>query len=283
MTLKRRIRSRIDDPDDKRRYVRDLFDGIARRYDLTNDVMSFGLHRRWKRRVLRIAELRPGQAVLDLATGTGDLAFGAVRELGGRGRVVGADLTPGMMRVGRSRASARARGRAESGRPGSAGDPVVWVAADARTPPFPDGTFDRVLIGYGLRNFADLDGCLAEILRCLRPGGRLVALDFGHPRSGLLRRLYLGYLDVSTRLVGWALHGNPESYVYIPESLRRFPGQRGVARAMERIGFARCGVVDILFGAMAIVFGEKPADGGTSGGPAGDQEEDPLPDFHRVI
>ncbi|MGH7540214.1 MAG: class I SAM-dependent methyltransferase, partial [Gemmatimonadota bacterium] len=96
MRLNRRIRSRIEDPEAKRRYVRALFDGIASRYDLTNDVMSFGLHRRWKRHVLRIAELRPGQAILDLAAGTGDLAFGAADLVGGRGSIVGADLTTGM-------------------------------------------------------------------------------------------------------------------------------------------------------------------------------------------
>lgn len=268
MSLRRRIRSRIGDPEDKRRYVRDLFDGIARRYDLTNDVMSFGLHRYWKRRVLRVAAVRPGHTVLDLATGTGDLAFGAARALEGRGRVVGADLTTGMMRIGQERA-AQAAERAAPATPDELA--VRWVAADARTLPFPDRAFDRVLIGYGLRNFADLESCLSEILRCLRPGGRLVALDFGHPRRKLLRRLYLGYLDASTRVVGWALHRNPEAYVYIPESLRRFPGQRAVARTMERIGFARCGVVDLLGGAMAINFGARPAEGPTPGdldGPA---------------
>ncbi|MDX1577692.1 MAG: class I SAM-dependent methyltransferase, partial [Gemmatimonadota bacterium] len=121
-------------------------------------------------------------------------------------------------------------------------------------------SFDRVLIGYGLRNFADLDGSLVEILRCLAPGGKTVSLDFGHPDSKLLRRGYFGYLNASTRLVGWALHRDPESYVYIPESLKRFPSQREMVQRMERAGFVACGFEDLLFGTMAINYGERPAD-----------------------
>ena len=127
-------------------------------------------------------------------------------------------------------------------------------------PPFPDQTFDRVLIGYGLRNFADLGACLTEIHRTLRPGGRLVALDFGHPPQGLIRAGYFGYLNASTRLVGWALHRDAESYVYIPESLRRFPGQRGVLAEMEEAGFVGCGFEEPLFGTMAINYGDRAED-----------------------
>ena len=224
--------------------MRSLFAGIARRYDLTNDVMSFGLHRRWKRRVLDLAGLEPGLRVLDLAAGTGDLARGGAARMGPQGAIVAADLTPEMMRVGRAR--------------GGAG-PAAWVAADAERLPFADGSFDRVVIGYGLRNFADLDRCLAEILRCLAPRGRMVALDFGHPRIEAVRRGYLAYLGASARVVGWALHRDPESYVYIPESLRRFQGQRGVVKAMEAVGFTACGCEELLFGAMAINWGERPA------------------------
>ncbi len=243
MRLNREIGDQIEDPASKRRYVRRLFGSIAPRYDLTNDVMSLGLHRRWKRDVLRLARIGPGQRVLDLAAGTGDLALKAGAS--GEVEVVAADLTPAMMTIGRGRDR---RGRVAAG-----------IAADATRHPVPNGSFDRVVIGYGLRNFPDLGVCLAEILRVLRPGGRLVALDFGHPRSGLFGRLYLGYLDASTRAVGWALHRNAEAYVYIPESLRRFPGQRGVERLMIERGYVECGVVDLLFGAMAINYGEKPA------------------------
>ncbi|MCG8467696.1 MAG: ubiquinone/menaquinone biosynthesis methyltransferase [Gemmatimonadetes bacterium] len=245
MSLNRRISDRIEDPAEKRRYVRALFAGVAGKYDLTNDVMSFGLHRRWKTRVLELARIEAGHRVLDLAAGTGDLAL-AAGEIGDGSAsvdVVATDLTPEMLRVG-------------AGRAGDAR--LAWVAGDAASLPYPDESFDRVVIGYGLRNFANLDDCLAEILRSLRPGGRLVTLDFGHPRSELIRRGYFGYLDASTRLVGWALHRDAESYVYIPESLRRFPGQRDVVRRMEAVGYEGCGYEDLLLGTMAINFGRRP-------------------------
>ncbi|MXX67901.1 MAG: methyltransferase domain-containing protein, partial [Gemmatimonadales bacterium] len=136
-------------------------------------------------------------------------------------------------------------------------DLAGWIGADALRLPFPDGAFDRVVVGYGLRNFAGLDSALAESFRCLRPGGRLISLDFGHPRSAALRRLYLGYLDVSTRIAGWALHRDPESYVYIPESLRRFPDQREMVRRMEAVGFVECGHEDLMIGTMAINYGDR--------------------------
>lgn len=245
MKLNRRIAGQIERPADKRRYVRRLFASVADRYDLTNDVMSLGLHRRWKRRLLALADLRPHHRVLDLAAGTGDLARGALQRIAGGPneiRVFAADLTPEMMRTGRAR-------------PGP--DLAGWIGADALRLPFPDGAFDRVIIGYGLRNFADLDAGLAESFRCLHPGGRLISLDFGHPRFEALRRAYLGYLDASTRLVGWALHRDPESYVYIPESLRRFPDQREMVRRMEAVGFAECGYEDLMLGAMAINYGDR--------------------------
>ena len=237
-----RIQDRIADPAGKRRYVRDLFGGIAGRYDVTNDLMSVGLHRRWKALALQIADIRDGHVLLDLAAGTGDFALRAAKQ-GRASRVVAADLTVEMMRAGRSRDGA---------------DEVDWVACDALALPFADASVDRVLVGYGLRNFAGLARGIAEIRRVLRPGGKLVALDFGHIEPEWLDRIYLRYLELSTSAAGWILHRNVEAYRYIPESLRNYPAQRGVTDIMQSLGFRHCGHIDLVYGAMAINFGEYP-------------------------
>ena len=246
---RKRIRSEIAEPAGHRHYVRGLFGRIARRYDLTNDVMSLGLHRRWKRHLLELADLEPGFRVLDLAAGTGDLALGSahrgVGESSSRvGSVVAADLTPPMMRVGQARRGA---------------DSVLWTGADALCLPFRDEVFDRVVIGYGLRNLANLENGLAEIRRCLKPGGKLLSLDFGKPPGPALRRFYFRYLEASGSFIGWLLHRDVDAYLYIPESLRRYPAQRELIGLMQRSGYVRCGFLELLFGAMAINFGERPA------------------------
>jgi len=237
-----RIQGQIEAPAAKRRYVRSLFGRIAGRYDLTNDMMSLGRHRAWKRFALDLAEIEPGHVVLDLAAGTGDFAIRAAKRASGA-VVVAADLTREMLATGRDRA-------------GSAG--VRWVQCDATYLPFPDRSIDRVLVGYGLRNFPDLSWCIGEIRRCLAPGGRLVSLDFGRAEPDWLDHWYLRYLDVTTSIAGWVLHRDVESYRYIPESLRRYPAQRGVTELMQRHGFVRCGHIDLVFGAMAINFGQAP-------------------------
>lgn len=238
--LGERIQSQIVDPGAKRRYVRRLFGGIAGRYDLTNDLMSGGLHRSWKRLALQIADIRQGAVVLDLAAGTGDFALRTAR-MERAGRVIAGDLTPEMIRTGRKRQGS---------------DAVDWMVCDALSLPLADGTVDRVLVGYGLRNFADLSAGLSEIRRVLRPGGKLVALDFGRVEPKWLDRFYLRYLEISTAAAGWALHRDVEAYRYIPESLRSYPAQRGVTDLMQRLGFVHCGHVDLVYGAMAINFGE---------------------------
>jgi demethylmenaquinone methyltransferase / 2-methoxy-6-polyprenyl-1,4-benzoquinol methylase len=238
--IQRKIRARIQRAEDKRRYVGSLFGRIAGRYDLTNDVMSLGLHRRWKRLALGIAEVRSGDMVLDLAAGTGDFAIRA-SALGAT--VIAADLTREMMWEGTGKRGA---------------ETVSWLQADAMRLPLVSESIDRVLIGYGLRNFPDLGHSLAEIYRCLKPGGRLVALDFGRAEPPALHRAYLRYLELSTSVAGRVLHGDPESYLYIPESLRQYPAQQGVTELMQRAGYAGCGHIDLIFGTMAINFGDKP-------------------------
>ena len=226
--------------------VRAMFTRLADRYDLVNDVMSFGLHRVWKRRTVEIALAgRDGRArVLDLCSGTGDLCFRA-EELGRSFRPVGADFTLPMLAV------ARRRKRAESRR-------SEFVQADAMLLPFGDGVFEAITVGYGLRNVADPQRAVAEMRRVLAPGGHAVVLDFGKPDNPLASAIYRGFLRTMMPAVGWLFHGDPETYLYIPESLERFPAQRGVAQMMRAAGFVNVRWESPLLGTMGINIGEVP-------------------------
>jgi len=226
-------------PDAKRRYNRRLFHVIADRYDLITRVLSYGLDRRWKQRVVALAAVAPGDRAVDLACGTGDLA-GLLAD--GGARVVGVDLTPRMLRLARRRDP---RGR------------LRLVAGDMAALPLPAQCADVVTAGYGLRNVAGLDTALREILRILRPGGRFVALDFDRPRNAALRGAYLGYLTVVGSTLGLALHGDPDTYRYIPASLRRYPGAEAVASRLRDIGFADAARIPLLGGLMAITTARK--------------------------
>lgn len=220
-------------PDEQRaEKVRELFAAIARRYDLLNDLMSLGLHRRWKRRLVALAGT-PRDA-LDLCCGTGDIAQRLP------GRVVGADFTAEMLRVAASRTTR-----------------VGWIQTDALRLPFPDASFDAVTVGYGLRNLADLEAGLREIHRVLRPGGKLLSLDFGKPENGLWRALYFAHLRFWLPVLGRIFVGNADAYGYILASLQAYPAQRGVKTLMEQCGFTACGFEEFCTGAMAINFGMK--------------------------
>jgi demethylmenaquinone methyltransferase/2-methoxy-6-polyprenyl-1,4-benzoquinol methylase len=225
--------------------VREMFSRLAQRYDLVNDVMSFGLHRIWKREAVRLAldgRNRPA-LVLDLCCGTGDMSF--LAESLGAHRVVGADFTLPMLAV------ARRRARSERHRP-------RFAAADALRLPFRDGVFDAVTVGYGLRNIADPQTALSEMRRVLAPGGRVVVLDFGKPDNPLADALYRGYLRTMMTAVGWIFHGDPETYLYIPASLERYPAQRGVEEMMKNAGFANVRYENRLLGTMGLNIGEAP-------------------------
>jgi demethylmenaquinone methyltransferase/2-methoxy-6-polyprenyl-1,4-benzoquinol methylase len=223
--------------------VREMFSRLASRYDLVNDVMSFGLHRKWKRDTVRLALAgAPKKArVLDLCCGSGDLCF--LAEKADAGVVVGVDFTLPMLSV------ARRRRRENRGRSG-------FIQADALNLPFAGGAFDVITIGYGLRNIADIPAALSEMRRVLSPGGRAVVLDFGKPDNGLTGLLYQGFLRTMMPSVGWLFHGDPETYLYIPESLERFPAQRGVEKLMREAGFSRVWYEERLLGTMGINVGE---------------------------
>jgi demethylmenaquinone methyltransferase / 2-methoxy-6-polyprenyl-1,4-benzoquinol methylase len=221
-------------PETKRAYVGWLFGEIAPRYDLITRVLSFGRDQYWKRAVVDLSEVRSGDRALDLACGTGDLAWLAAD----RGASVTAlDLAPAMIRL------ARLKPRAGQ---------VAWIAGDMGDLPFESARFDVVTTGYGLRNVPELQRALREIHRVLAPGGRLCALDFDRPDWPLVRAVYLGYLTVVGASLGWVLHRDPDTYRYIPESIRHYPGARQVAALMTELGFRDVRVVRVLGGLMAI-------------------------------
>jgi demethylmenaquinone methyltransferase/2-methoxy-6-polyprenyl-1,4-benzoquinol methylase len=219
--------------------VRRLFSTIADRYDLITVLLSFGLDRRWKRRAIDLAAPAAGARALDLACGTGDIAFG----LSDRGAsVVGLDVTHRMLELAASRFPHRA-GRTPH---------PVFVQGDMMTLPFRDGEFDIVTTGYGLRNVPDLRSSVREIHRVLRRGGVLVSLDFNRPPNPLVRAIYLGYLWLVGGALGFALHGDPDTYRYIPASIRRYPGAVALVALLNDAGFTRVRWISVLGGLMAI-------------------------------
>jgi demethylmenaquinone methyltransferase / 2-methoxy-6-polyprenyl-1,4-benzoquinol methylase len=233
------LRSTISTPEGKRRYVRRLFATIADRYDFITRFLSYGQDRRWKQRLIALAGIGPTDRVLDLACGTGDLLFAAAAEARA---AVGLDVTHRMLQLARSR---------------NARTPLV--TGDMLALPFGESCFDVVTTGYGLRNVPDLALAIHEIHRVLAPGGRLLSLDFNKPGNRLVRGAYLAYLSVAGSALGFVLHGDPDTYRYIPESIRQYPGATGVARSMEAAGFTDVLVVPLLAGLMAIHTARKPA------------------------
>jgi demethylmenaquinone methyltransferase/2-methoxy-6-polyprenyl-1,4-benzoquinol methylase len=239
--------------------VHDLFSRIALRYDLINDVQSFGLHRHWKRCVVKLARPQAGQRALDLCCGTGDLALGLAR----RGvRVIGLDFSEQMLRVAETRSSAiQTRAPADPNHVTRNTDqapfPLGFVRGDAQRIPFSDNSFDIVTVGYGLRNLASWVDGLSEMQRVTRPGGRLLVLDFGKPDHAVWRGLYFCYLKVFIPRLGRLFCGSSTAYAYILESLQHYPAQEGVRAKMRELGLVGVRVVNLLGGAMSIHYGEK--------------------------
>jgi demethylmenaquinone methyltransferase / 2-methoxy-6-polyprenyl-1,4-benzoquinol methylase len=225
--------------------VRDLFAAVAPRYDLINDLQSFGMHRRWKQKVVELAQAREGSAALDLCCGTGDLAFLLAR----RGaHVTGLDFSEAMLGV--------ARGRAEKQHPAP---PIEFRQGDAHALPFPENQFDIVTVGYGLRNLSDWKKGLAEMWRVAKPGGRILVLDFGKPPNPVWRAIYFGYLRTFVPVFGKLFCGDSETHSYIYESLKHYPAQAGVAKEMTRLGCDEVRVINFLGGAMSINAARKSA------------------------
>jgi demethylmenaquinone methyltransferase/2-methoxy-6-polyprenyl-1,4-benzoquinol methylase len=226
------------DPDERERRIRRVFEGVAPRYDLMNDVMSLGIHRLWKRAMARAAAPRAGQVVVDLAGGTGDVAA----LLAGPDRqVLVCDPSERMMAEG------RARGRR-----------LDWLAGTGEAIPLADGSVDTVTIAFGLRNMTRLEACLDEMLRVLKPGGRCLILEFSRPWAPI-RPFYDAYsFAVIPRLGAWVAR-QPEAYAYLIESIRRFPDQRALAALMEARGFTGVAWRNLSFGIACLHSGSRPA------------------------
>ena len=235
------LRSAISTPEGKQRYARRLFATIADRYDFITRFLSYGQDRRWKRRLIQLARLEPSDRVLDLACGTGDIVFAAAPHVS---RAVGLDVTFRMLQLARLRQGFGGASPHNSG--------LGFVTGDMLALPFPDRSFTVVTIGYGLRNVPDLQQSLREIRRVVAPQGRVLSLDFNRPSNPIVRAAYLLYLTVVGSALGYVLHRDPDTYRYIPESIRNYPGAVGVARMMEELGFTDVRVVRVLGGLMAI-------------------------------
>jgi len=219
--------------------VQDLFAAVAPRYDLINDLQSFGLHRARKRRVIRLAGVRAGERALDLCCGTGDLAFALARA---GAQVSGVDFSEPMLEVARRRGQAVGAG---------AGNPV-FEAGDALSVRFPDASFDVVTMGYGLRNLRSIEAGLAEVARVTRPGGRYLVLDFGKPPFRPWRALYFLHLQTLVPLMGRLFCGDADTHSYILESLRAYPEAADIAERMKAAGWRDVRWWNLLGGVMTI-------------------------------
>src|SRR6476620_492567 len=228
------LRDSLATPEGKSRYVRRLFSTIADRYDLITVFLSYGQDRRWKEGLIALADVQPGIHALDLACGTGDITF----HLSDHGaRAIGLDITSRMVELAVRKPSGRS---------------AQFLGGDMMALPFAASRFDLVTTGYGIRNVPVLRQAIAEIHRVLKPGGLFLSLDFNRPSTGFVRAVYLSYLTVVGSALGFVLHRDPDTYRYIPESIRRYPGAAAVCAIVREEGFASCEALPFFCGRMAI-------------------------------
>lgn len=231
---------------DKEHLVADVFHSVADKYDLMNDLMSFGIHRLWKRFTIDCAGVRPGQKILDLAGGTGDLTAKFSRLTGENGEVVLADINDSMLKVGREKL--RNRGLVNN---------IRYVQANAENLPFPDNHFDLITIGFGLRNVTHKEQALASMYRALKPGGRLLVLEFSKPTNVVMSKLYDFYSFQVLPKIGQLIAKDSDSYQYLAESIRMHPDQETLKSMMESVGFEQVTYHNLTQGIVALHRGFK--------------------------
>jgi len=226
---------------DKADLVADVFHSVASRYDLMNDLMSMGIHRLWKRYAIELAAVREGQTILDLAAGTGDLAKLMAPKVGKSGKIILSDINDSMLRVGRDRMTDQ----------GFIGN-IEYVQANAESLPFKDKQFDCVTLAFGLRNVTDKDAALKSIYRILKPGGRLLILEFSKPTSSLLETVYDEYSFKILPKIGGLITDDEESYKYLAESIRMHPNQQKLKSMVLDAGFDQCDIHNLTGGIVAL-------------------------------
>ena len=231
------------DEQDKARRVRGVFDSVASRYDLMNDLMSAGLHRAWKAYTVMVANVQPGQRVLDIAGGTGDLALAFAKKVGPMGQVVHTDINEAMLRIGRDRLL-------------DAGVILPTTVCDAEKLPFPDSHFDLVSVAFGLRNMTHKDAALREMARVLKPGGKLLVLEFSQVAKPLRKAYDVYSFSVLPRL-GRLVAGDADSYRYLAESIRMHPNQQELKALMKSNGFGHVDFHNMAGGVVALHVGIK--------------------------
>ncbi len=227
--------------------VADVFHSVASKYDIMNDLMSFGVHRIWKRLTIESSGVRPGHKVLDIAGGTGDLTMQFSKRVGERGKVILADINASMLNVGRDRLLDKGYG-----------SNINFVQANAECLPFPDNHFNCVSIAFGLRNVTDKEKALASMTRVLKPGGRLLILEFSKPTNSLLSDAYDKYSFTALPLMGKLIANDSESYKYLAESIRMHPDQETLKDMMEHAGLDNCRYHNMTGGIVALHTGVKP-------------------------
>ncbi|MGV6807360.1 MAG: bifunctional demethylmenaquinone methyltransferase/2-methoxy-6-polyprenyl-1,4-benzoquinol methylase UbiE [bacterium] len=233
--------------EEKAGHVAQVFHSVAGKYDLMNDLMSGGIHRLWKRFTIELSGVRSGHRVLDIAGGTGDLTLKFSRLVGSEGQVILADINDSMLHVGRDKLIDH----------GVASN-VSYTQADAQFLPFADNSFDCITIAFGLRNVTDKDLALRSMLRVLKPGGRLLVLEFSKPTNTVLEKIYDGYsFNILPRL-GKLIANDADSYQYLAESIRMHPDQNTLKQMMVEAGFSRCEYHNLTGGIVALHRGVKP-------------------------
>jgi demethylmenaquinone methyltransferase/2-methoxy-6-polyprenyl-1,4-benzoquinol methylase len=232
--------------DEKVKLVRGVFDSVAAQYDIMNDLMSFGIHRIWKRIAIELANVHQGDRVLDLAGGTGDLTLRFEKKVGEQGEVILADINAEMLRIGRDRLIDK-----------GLVDSIRYAQVNAEYLPFVDNSFDCVSIAFGLRNVTDKEQALRSILRVLKPGGRLIVLEFSHPTNPLTKKVYDFYSFNLLPKIGAIVAKDEDSYRYLAESIRMHPKQEDLKKMMQVAGFERCQYFNLSQGIVSVHRGYK--------------------------